>query len=215
MRTRIKICGITNLDDALSAVESGADALGFVFVAESRRYVDPDIAREIIQHLPPMVTVVGVFVNEKIETVREIGRHCSLDLLQFHGMESPEYCEWYPQRVIKAFRVKDQSSIKEIRKYKVHGYLLDSYSEKGFGGTGSPFDWSLARKVSPLLPVLLAGGLDPENVGQAIEQVRPYGVDVSSGVESSAGNKDPEKIHGFINAVRTADDRIYGMERGI
>jgi len=214
MRTRIKICGITNLDDALSAIEAGVDAVGFVFVRESRRHVDPDIACEIIRNLPPMVTTVGVFVNEKIETVREITKHCALDLLQFHGAESPEYCEWYSQRVIKAFRVKDISSIKEVKRYRVHGYLLDSYSEEAPGGTGNAFNWSLAREVVPLRPVILAGGLCPENVGRAIDQVRPFGVDVSSGVEIRPGSKDVKKIRRFVHAVQEADERIYGEKRG-
>ena len=209
MRTRIKICGITNLDDAHAAIDAGADALGFVFVRKSPRYIEPEVAGEIIKNLPPIVTVVGVFVNEKIEKVREIARHCALGLLQFHGDESPEYCEWYPQRVLKAFRVKDLSSIEEIRKYSVQGVLLDSYSKDAYGGTGHSFDWSLARKVVPISPVVLAGGLNPENVGQAIREVRPYGVDVSSGVESAPGTKLKKKINAFVKAVHSADAEIY------
>lgn len=214
MRTRVKICGITNLDDALSAADAGADALGFVFVRESSRYVEPDIACEIIRHLPPMVTAVGVFVNEKIETVREITKHCALDLLQFHGVESPEYCEWYAQGVIKGFRVRDGASLQEISRYRVQGYLLDSYSEEALGGTGSTFDWSLARKVVPLGPVILAGGLTPGNVGQAVDQVRPFAVDVSSGVERRTGTKDAKKIRQFVHAVQETDERNQGKKRG-
>lgn len=210
MRTRIKICGITNLNDALTALEVGADALGFVFFPKSPRYIEPEQAREIIRELPPLVTVVGVFVDEHIDRVREIVKYCSLALLQLHGTESPEYCEWYSQRVIKVFRVKDRASIEEIKKYSVSGVLLDSYSDKAYGGTGSTFDWSLAREVVTLKPVVLAGGLTAENVGQAIAQVRPYGVDVSSGVERAPGNKDHEKMQYFVEAVRKADKRHSG-----
>jgi phosphoribosylanthranilate isomerase len=213
MRTRIKVCGITNLDDALAAVDAGVDALGFVFVHESSRYVMPESAREIIRHLPPMVNMIGVFVDEKIEKVREIANHCSLDFLQFHGAESPEYCEWYTQRVIKAFRVKDISTIQEIYNYKVQGILLDSYSKEAYGGTGATFDWSLASQVAPYKPVILAGGLTPQNVGEAIVEVRPFAVDVSSGVEKSPGNKNPEKLGHFVRAVRHADRVLSGLEK--
>ncbi len=214
MRTRIKICGMTNLNDALSALKAGADALGFVFYKQSPRYIEPEIASEIIRNLPPLVTVVGVFVNEQIDKVREIASYCLLDILQFHGFESPEYCEWYHNRVIKAFRVKDASSMEEIKKYKdkVSGYLLDSYSEVAYGGTGSTFDWSVAREISRILPVVLAGGLTPDNVAQAISEVQPYGVDVSSGVESAPGSKDMEKMRSFVESVRKADEDLYGMK---
>ena len=214
MRTRIKICGMTNLNDALSALKAGADALGFVFYKQSPRYIEPEIASEIIRNLPPLVTVVGVFVNEQIDKVREIASYCLLDILQFHGFESPEYCEWYHNRVIKAFRVKDASSMEEIKKYKdkVSGYLLDSNSEVAYGGTGSTFDWSVAREISRILPVVLAGGLTPDNVAQAISEVQPYGVDVSSGVESAPGSKDMEKMRSFVESVRKADEDLYGMK---
>jgi phosphoribosylanthranilate isomerase len=214
MRTRIKICGMTNLNDALSALKAGADALGFVFYKQSPRYIEPEIASEIIRNLPPLVTVVGVFVNEQIDKVREIASYCLLDILQFHGFESPEYCEWYHNRVIKAFRVKDASSMEEIKKYKgkVSGYLLDSYSEVAYGGTGSTFDWSVAREISRILPVVLAGGLTPDNVAQAVSEVQPYGVDVSSGVESAPGSKDMEKMRSFVESVRKADEDLYGMK---
>jgi phosphoribosylanthranilate isomerase len=215
MRTRIKVCGITNLDDALLAVDAGVDALGFVFYGQSPRYIDPESARAIVQELPPLVTAVGVFVNEKIDTVRQIAMHCSLGLLQFHGDESPEYCGWYSQRVLKAFRVKDIASIEVMKKYKVHGYLLDSYSDDAFGGTGRPFDWSLARKLASVRPLVLAGGLAPENVGQAVEAVTPYAVDVSSGVESRPGSKDAGKIRRFVEAVYRADAGLRDPKRKI
>ncbi len=214
MKTRVKVCGITSLDDALCAVEAGADALGFIFYPKSPRYLDPDVAREIIRLLPPLVTVVGVFVDEQIKIVREIETYCYLGLLQFHGSETPEYCDWFTSRVVKAFRMRDVSVLDEMKRYDVSGYLLDSYSEKGYGGTGEAFDWSLARSAVALKPVLLAGGLTPENVGRAIAEVRPYGVDVSSGVERAPGSKDPRKLRRFLQAVRRADAMISPKESG-
>jgi phosphoribosylanthranilate isomerase len=208
MRTRVKICGITNLDDALAAVEAGADALGFVFYPESPRYVYPESVREIVGYLPPMITVTGVFVNEHIEKVQEISKYCSLSLLQFHGKESPEYCQWHGSRVMKAFRVRDASVIDEMKRYEVSGYLLDTYAQDVHGGTGICFDWSLARAAADLKPVVLAGGLTPDNVTEAIEKVRPYAVDVSSGVEGKPGKKAAEKIFNFIKAVEKADARL-------
>ncbi len=213
MRTRIKVCGITNLDDALSAVEAGADALGFVFYSQSPRSIDSESAREIVRILPPLVTSVGVFVNEQIEKVQEIAKYCFLDLLQFHGEESPEYCEWFSGRVVKAFRVQDSIPMAEMKRYDVSGFLLDTYSKDLHGGTGVSFDWSLVRESVMQKPVVLAGGLTPESVGEAIEKVHPYAVDVSSGVESSLGCKAPEKIRQFVRAVREADATIYEMKK--
>ena len=214
MRTRIKICGITNLNDALSAVKSGADALGFVFYQQSPRYIEPETASRIIRNLPPLVTAVGVFVNEEIEKVHEIAGDCLLDLLQFHGSESPEYCERHKKRVIKAFRVKDASSLSEVSRYndKVNGYLLDSCSEDAYGGTGSAFDWSVACEISRHFPVVLAGGLTPGNVGEAVSVVEPYGVDVSSGVERAPGIKDVGKMRSFVESVRKADAERYRIK---
>jgi phosphoribosylanthranilate isomerase len=214
MRTRIKICGITNFDDALHAVKAGADAVGFVFYERSPRHIDPESARQIVRHLPPFVTAVGVFVDEKIETVRETVQYCFLDLCQFHGKESPEYCEWHHKGVIKAFRVKDRTFLEEMKRYNVAAYLLDTFREDRFGGTGSPFDWSLAGEATKHGPVVLAGGLQPENVGEAVAKVRPYAVDVSSGVEKEPGLKDWQKMKVFVEAVREADTRIYGMGKG-
>jgi len=212
MRTRIKICGITRLDDARTAVEAGADALGFVFYPSSPRYIDPDRVREIIRRLPPMVTRVGLFVDEKIQTVKEIEQYCFLDLLQFHGRETPEYCEWFPGRAIKAIGVKDISPLEEMKRYSVSGFLLDACSEDLNGGTGCPFDWSLAIEAAKSEPVMLAGGLTPENVGEAILKIHPYAVDVSSGVGSSPGEKDPDRTRRFISAVRRADQDRFRVE---
>ncbi|MDX1763830.1 MAG: phosphoribosylanthranilate isomerase [bacterium] len=205
MRTRVKICGITNLDDALAAVEAGADALGFIFYRESPRFVSPETVREMIPYLPPMIATVGVFVNEQIERVQELTKYCQISMLQFHGEESPEYCRWHGSRVIKAFRVKDASVLDIIKTYEVSGYLLDAYTEGTYGGTGASFDWSVARQAAISKPIVLAGGLTPDNVGEAIGAVRPYAVDVSSGVEEEPGRKAVERIAAFMEAVKGAD----------
>ncbi|NOY53675.1 MAG: phosphoribosylanthranilate isomerase [Deltaproteobacteria bacterium] len=215
MRTRIKICGITNLDDALFAVEAGADALGFVFHSGSPRRIDAESVRAIVRHLPPFATVVGVFVDEKIETVREIARYCDLDLCQLHGDESPEFCEWCERRVIKAFRIRDRSFLEEMKRYDVSGFLLDAWHPDRYGGTGEAADRTLAQEAAGKERVILAGGLTPENVGEAIARVRPYGVDVSSGVEVSPGQKDRDKVRRFIEAVNEIDARIYGPENAV
>ncbi len=213
MRTRIKICGITNLDDALFALDAGADALGFVFYSASPRRIDPESVREIVRHLPPFTKIVGVFVDEKIETVREIAKYCYLDLCQLHGNESPEFCEWCERRVIKAFRVKDNSFLTEMKRYAVAGFLLDAYHPDRYGGTGEAADWVLAKEGARQGTVVLAGGLTPENVGAAIAQVRPYAVDVSSGVEREPGQKDREKVRRFIASVNEMDARLSGQEK--
>lgn len=205
--TRVKICGITNVDDALAAVQCGADALGFVF-AESPRRIAPGEARKIISEIPPFVAAVGVFVDEPADQVWETALICRLDAFQFHGHESPGYCRSFDRKVIKAFRVKDRSVADEVAHYTVDAYLLDSSSG---GGTGRSFKWDLARGIENR--VILAGGLTPENVGEAIRAVRPYAVDVSSGVECFSGKKDHHKIKKFIRYVRQCDwDREHGDE---
>ena len=198
---RVKICGITNLEDALAAVESGADAVGFVF-APSPRQITPEKAGEIAAQLPPFVCRVGVFVNNSLEQVQEAMLVAGLNMAQLHGAESPEYCQALFPRVIKSFRVKDESVLRDIPQYKVSAYLLDSYNVVLKGGTGEPFDWSIARSASRLGRVILSGGLNPDNVRQAIEQVELYAVDVSSGVESSPGKKDHAKLKAFIEAAK-------------
>lgn len=197
--TKVKICGITNLEDALAAVQCGTDALGFVF-AKSPREIAPENAREIIGRLPPFVIVVGVFVNESAKRVKEISLRCRLDALQFHGFESPEYCRGFKRKVIKAFRVMDGSSAQEAAHYDVDAYLFDSGTG---GGTGQRFNWDLVRGVNGR--IILAGGLTPENVGEAIMKVRPYAVDVSTGVEMSPGKKDSCRMEEFIRNVRQCD----------
>jgi phosphoribosylanthranilate isomerase len=201
---RVKICGITNREDALLAADLGAHALGFIFYAKSPRSVRPEAAREIIRALPPFVLTVGVFVDEEAQTVREIARFAGLDWLQLHGSESPEYCRSLGRRVIKGFRIRDEGSLSLLPPYReaVQAFLLDTYRPGTLGGTGETFDWSLARKAGELGPVILAGGLTAANAAQAIAQARPQALDVASGVEAAPGKKDPAKLRAFFAAVK-------------
>ncbi|AJE04911.1 phosphoribosylanthranilate isomerase [Geobacter pickeringii] len=199
---RVKICGITSLADALIAVEAGADALGFVFHDQSPRHVAPDQAAGIIAALPPFVQTVGLFVNRALDFVNETAARCRIDLVQLHGDEPPEYCDAVARRVIKAFRVRDGASIEPIRHYRVTAHLLDAWSPAVYGGTGHTFNWEIARRVKSFGPLVLAGGLTPENVAEAVATVEPYAVDVSSGVESAPGQKDPAKVREFIRRAK-------------
>lgn len=195
----VKICGITNIEDAQLAVEAGADALGFVFYPPSPRYVTPEQARLIIRTLPPFIIAVGLFVDASAGAINAIAEQCDLDRIQLHGRETPDFCEAVARRVIKAFRMKNAESLASLPSYRVSAYLLDAYVEGALpGGTGSSFVWELAWQAKPYGPVILAGGLTPENVGDAVRQVRPYGVDVSTGVEQAPGLKDPHKVRTFI-----------------
>ena len=200
---KIKICGMTNLEDAQAAIELGADVLGFIF-SKSLRRIDAEIATEIIKELPPFLTTVGVFVNESADVVKHIASVCRLNVLQFHGDELPEYCGQFGRKVIKAFRVKNPDDLSMLPGYKgiVSAYLLDSRVKGKRGGTGETFDWELAKIAIPYGRVILAGGLTPENVVEAINAVHPYAVDVGSGVEASPGKKDHEKMKRFVEAVR-------------
>lgn len=200
---RVKICGITRLDDALHAVRSGADALGFVFHEASPRHLNPEQAASIIKALPPFVQVVGLFVNAESEFVNATAGKCRLDLVQLHGDEPPEYCDLIERRVIKAFRIKAIDSIEPIKNYRVAGILLDAFSPNAYGGTGITFNWEIALAAAKNVPVILAGGLNPDNVRQAVEMVAPYGVDVSGGVETAPGRKDPEKVTEFIRRAKS------------
>jgi len=202
--TKVKICGITNLDDALAAVEFGADAIGFVFVPNTPRYIEPAKAAEIIMRLPPFVTTVGLFVDDSPEHIKQIADQCKLNVLQLHGQESPDFCLQFNRKVIKAFRVKDKESLTVLPKYTVSAYLLDTYVRGAMGGTGVTFDWRLALDAKKYGTVILAGGLNPQNVAKAIQQVRPYGVDVSSAVEAKPGKKDHSKLKDFIEAAKVA-----------
>lgn len=201
---KIKICGITNLDDAMAAAENGADALGFNFYKKSPRYVDPGKAAEIIHQLPPFITPVAVFVNEREEKIRDIQFTTGIKVLQFHGDERPEFCDRFATRVIKAFQVKDKESIKHMAHFHVGAFLLDSYKDGVRGGTGTTFDWHLAVVAKTFGRVVLAGGLTPENVAEAVKLVQPYGVDVAGGVEREKGFKDYVKLKKFITEVRRA-----------
>lgn len=199
---RVKICGITNIEDALQAVEAGADALGFVFHEKSPRYVFPEQAAAIVKALPPFVQAVGLFVNAEPDFVNATLDQCRLDLAQLHGDEPPEYCDQVNRRVMKAFRVKDIESLDPIKNYRVAGHLLDAWSPAAYGGTGLTFNWDIAKIAEKYGPVILAGGLTPDNVRQAVERVAPYAVDVSSGVEAAPGKKDPEKVREFIRQAK-------------
>jgi phosphoribosylanthranilate isomerase len=195
---RVKICGITNLDDAMVAVEAGADAVGFVFYAKSPRAVEPKVAAEIISRLPPFVLAVGVFVDQEAGVVRRIMDDCKIPLAQLHGNESPQYCVELGRPVIKAIRVRDRRDLDGMVAYQVAGFVLDAFVDGVPGGTGITIDWELAGQAQMLGPVILAGGLTPVNVLEAIRQARPYGVDVTSGVEASPGVKDHVKVRAFI-----------------
>jgi phosphoribosylanthranilate isomerase len=207
--TRIKICGITRPQDALAAAAGGADAIGMVFYPESPRAVSAAQAREIVAVVPPFVTVVGLFVDEPADAVRRTLEDVPVDLLQFHGDETPDYCSQFARPWIKALRVRAETDVAgECERYHSgRGVLLDTWHEGKAGGTGKTFDWELGR-VSTSLPVVLAGGLDADNVGGAIKALRPAAVDVSSGVESAPGIKDAAGIRQFIGAVRQADRAI-------
>lgn len=202
---RSKICGITRIEDALAAAEAGADAIGFVFYANSPRAVDVRQARAIIAELPPFVTTVGLFVNASRCELNEILEVVPLDLLQFHGDETPQDCEGFHRPWIKALRVRPGDDLEAACQLYVgaRGILLDTYVPGVPGGTGEAFDWSLVpARLSK--PIILAGGLDAQNVGRAIAQVRPYAVDVSGGVEQAKGIKDAAKIEAFMRAVKQA-----------
>lgn len=202
---RSKICGITRIEDALSAAEAGADAIGLVFYAKSPRAVSVQQARAIIAALPPFVTTVGLFVDASRQELEEILAAVPLDLLQFHGDESPAFCEALQRPYIKALRVKPGDDLAaQVAAYgQASGVLLDTYVPGIPGGTGEAFDWSLVPQGLNK-PIILAGGLVAENVAAAIRQVRPYAVDVSGGVEAGKGIKDAEKIRAFMRAVKTA-----------
>jgi phosphoribosylanthranilate isomerase len=206
MRTRVKICGITRLDDALAAVEAGADALGFVFYEPSPRNIDVERAAAIVAALPPFVTTVALFVNAEAEQIERVVDEVGIDLLQFHGQECPDYCSRHRRPWVRAVRMKPDTDLyaERDRFAAGRGLLLDAYRPGVPGGTGETFDW--ARIPAELAPrIVLAGGLEPANVGQAVRQVRPFAVDVSGGVEADKGIKDPAKIKAFIDEVRRAE----------
>ncbi|HBT83248.1 MAG TPA: phosphoribosylanthranilate isomerase [Desulfuromonas sp.] len=199
---KVKICGITSVEDALQAAACGADALGLVFYAKSPRCVTPEAARAIIATLPPFVTSVGLFVNEAPTRIRKIADFCGLDVIQLHGDEGPADCDFAPRRTIKALRVKDAASLDGHAAFQTSALLLDTWVADAYGGTGASFNWDLAAGVARQRPVILAGGLSVQNVAEAVRSVHPYAVDVSSGVEAAPGQKDPEKVAAFIRRAK-------------
>ena len=202
--TKIKICGITNKEDAINALNLGVDMLGFVFYEKSKRHVKPQVVRDIANELPASILKVGVFVDEEAGKVLEIAEDCSLDMLQLHGDEMIDYCDKLRNsyKIIKAFRIKDKDSLKGINDYNVDFYLLDTYLPKTAGGTGKSFDWKIIEGFELLKPVILSGGLTSDNVAQVIEKLSPYGVDVSSGIEKAPGKKDLNLMKNFVEKVR-------------
>jgi phosphoribosylanthranilate isomerase len=199
---RIKICGITTRDDALVAIEAGAHALGFVFAPSPRR-VTPEAVEDIVGVIPPFIARVGVFVDEKASEIRRIMKRCRLDVAQFHGSESPlEVGRFYPNS-IKAIRMQTRESVEALSSYRVGAFLLDAYDPAVKGGTGRAFNWEWAPAAKACgVPLILSGGLTPDNVLEALRVVRPYAIDVSSGVEKKPGSKDPEKVRALIERVR-------------
>ncbi len=201
---RIKICGITNSEDAFAAVEHGADALGFVFHDKSPRVVTPDTAKKILSELPPFITSIGVFVDESKREIENIVRHVGLNIVQLHGAEPPEACHLC-RKVIKAIRVRDLTDLESLNRYKVSAFLLDTYSPHTIGGTGQIFNWDIAVEAKKFGRIILAGGLNTDNVEEAIKWVQPYAIDVATGVEGTKkGKKDHKKLKLFIKKARKA-----------
>ncbi len=203
--TWIKICGITSLEDGLEAASLGVDALGFVF-APSPRKIDPETARRIIQNLPEGLLKVGVFVNEERREIERVAAYCGLDALQFHGQESRAYCRRFPYLVIKAIHIKDVESLRSMEEYDDFRILLDAYSPLRAGGSGHSFPWKIASRAREKRNFILSGGLTAGNVPGAIRKIRPFGVDVASGVEETPGKKDLSKMVQFVKEVRNADE---------
>ncbi len=199
---RVKVCGITREEDALLAAELGADALGFVFHRASPRYITPREAGRIIQSLPPFLATVGVFVDAPLEEVESVIEQSGLSVVQLHGREPPEFCTRLAVKVIKALRVKGNTLPSGIDRYRVDALLLDTYREGLPGGTGTVFPWEVAREAKAYGRLILAGGLHPGNVREAVERVGPYAVDVSSGVEASPGRKDPALLAAFLQRAK-------------
>ena len=201
---RVKICGITNLEDARLSVEAGADALGFIFVEGTPRFVTPEAAARIIAELPPFVSPVGVFWDHAPGHVKAVGEQCGLAALQFHGNEPPEALAGFDEPTIKTIKVSGPESFEAMARYTVSAFLLDSPARWSEGEARPPIPWDLVRRAASRRPIILSGGLTPDNVGTAIRQARPFAVDVVSGVEARPGKKDPDKVRRFIAAAKTA-----------
>jgi len=201
---RVKICGITNIEDAVAAAEYGADAIGFVFQPKSPRAITPETAKNIISALPPFITTIGVFVNESKREIERIIRYVGFNIVQLHGNEPPDACQ-LSRKVIKAIRVKDLTDLEPLKGYNVSAFLLDTYSPHTMGGTGQIFNWDIAVEAKKFGRIILAGGLNHENIEEAIKWVRPYGIDVATGVEGNKkGEKDHKKLKLFIEKAREA-----------
>jgi len=208
---RVKICGITNVENAQSAVYAGASAIGFIFHKKSPRCISASKARNIIDQLPPFVTPVGVFVDAKEGAVRDICRFTGITTLQFHGNEEPFYCQRFKgHKIIKAFKVSEDFEFASIKKYKVDAYLFDTFSQDAAGGTGKTFNWNLMKYEKIERPFILSGGLNSSNVQEALQVLQPYAVDVSSGVEKAPGIKDPKLVRAFIDAVNSTHSAQNG-----
>jgi len=201
--TRVKVCGIRSLEDALAAAEYGADALGFVFYGKSPRFIEAAEAAAIIRKLPPFITPVALFVNAHEDSVNAVLDETGIDVVQFHGDETPDYVSLFSRRTIKALRIKDERSISDMHKYDVNAILADAYCPDAYGGTGETFNWDILAGLKSCDRIILAGGLGPENVADAIRKVRPYAVDVSSGVEASPGVKDHARLRRFITEAKS------------
>ncbi|PKN10468.1 MAG: phosphoribosylanthranilate isomerase [Deltaproteobacteria bacterium HGW-Deltaproteobacteria-7] len=206
---QVKICGITNLEDATCAAENGAAAVGFIFYPRSPRYIEPQMAGEIIDRLPGHLVKVGVFVNEKPEVVKKIFEDCCLDMIQLHGDESPEYCRQFPEGlVIKALELKTEEDLEKATDFAVAAILADSRHAGLYGGTGKTADWTLASQISK--PLILSGGLNEGNIADALQKVHPAALDINSGVESATGKKDSAKIARIMQIIKdaTTGDKI-------
>jgi phosphoribosylanthranilate isomerase len=201
VKVRVKICGITTIDDARCAADLGADMLGFIFVPSSPRYIKPANAAQIIQHLGSPIVPVGVFANSGVHEILQTIHQTGIQCVQLHGNESPEECTGLPVEAIKAFRVKETFDTGVLTKYCVSAYLLDTYRDDVFGGTGQIFNWDIAVQAKLFGRVVLAGGLRPDNVGYAMNYVRPYAVDINSGVEASPGKKDRNKLQQLFHTI--------------
>jgi len=205
---RVKICGITNLDDALLAVEAGADALGFIFVEGTPRFTTAEAAARIIGRLPPFVTPVGVFWDHAAGHVEAVAERCGLGALQFHGDEPPEALAEIRLPSIKTIKVSGPESLASMDRYQVSAFLLDSPARWSEGEARTPIPWELVRREAARRRVILSAGLTPDNVGAAVRLARPFAVDVNSGVESRPGRKDPEKVRRFVAAARSAGEEL-------
>lgn len=214
---KVKVCGVTTYEDAATAIDLGVDALGFNFYHKSPRYIAPADAREIAKKLPPFTSLVGLFVNElQLDVVRSVADMVKLTIIQLHGNESPEYCQQLlPWRVIKALRVGENFDVSHVKDFPDSSILLDNHSTEAYGGTGSLFDWSVAVQAKQYKPYLiLAGGLTPENIVSAIRTVKPYGIDVCSGVESAPGRKDRVRLQNFMQEVQRGRQEIMKSTSG-